>query len=135
MYKTILVPIAIEHDADVAGALEIARHLRDVGGSIIALNVIEPVPAFVANELPVNHIEKTAEDVRELLIKEIGEADDVTPIVTHGHSGRAIIEFAEQNGVDCIVIASHRPGLADYFLGSTAARVVRHSQCAVHVIR
>jgi len=39
------------------------------------------------------------------------------------------------HAVDLIVIASHRPGLKDYFLGSTAGRVVRHSPCAVHVIR
>jgi universal stress protein F len=25
--------------------------------------------------------------------------------------------------------------LQDYFLGSTAGRVVRHAQCSVHVIR
>ncbi|WP_371932559.1 universal stress protein [Pararhizobium sp. IMCC21322] len=46
-----------------------------------------------------------------------------------------MVEYAESNGVDCIIIASHRPGLQDYFLGSTAARVVRHAHCAVHVIR
>ena len=36
---------------------------------------------------------------------------------------------------DCIVIGSHKPGLIDYLLGSTAARVVRHAPCAVHVLR
>jgi universal stress protein F len=33
------------------------------------------------------------------------------------------------------VIASHRPGIQDYFLGSTASRVVRHANCTVHVMR
>ena len=46
-----------------------------------------------------------------------------------------ILEWAESNKVDCIIINSHKPGLQDYFLGSTAARVVRHAQCSVHVIR
>ena len=34
-----------------------------------------------------------------------------------------------------IVIASHDPGLADYLLGSTAGRVVRHAHCSVLVVR
>jgi nucleotide-binding universal stress UspA family protein len=33
------------------------------------------------------------------------------------------------------VIASHRPGMADLLIGSTAAQVVRHAPCAVHVLR
>ena len=55
--------------------------------------------------------------------------------VVEGHAGRSIVDYAEKNGVDLIVIASHRPGLQDFFLGSTAARVVRHAQCCVHVLR
>ena len=47
----------------------------------------------------------------------------------------SIIDFATSSGIDCIVIGSHRPGLSDYFLGSTASRVVRHAPCAVHVFR
>jgi nucleotide-binding universal stress UspA family protein len=42
---------------------------------------------------------------------------------------------AEEKGADLIIIASHRPGLKDYFLGSTAAKVVRHAKCSVLVIR
>ncbi|MBT8474881.1 MAG: universal stress protein, partial [Alphaproteobacteria bacterium] len=46
-----------------------------------------------------------------------------------------ITEYADSHGCDCIIIMSHQPGLQDYFLGSTAARVVRHAHCAVHVMR
>ena len=37
--------------------------------------------------------------------------------------------------IECIVMGSHKPGFSDYLLGSTAARVVRHAPCAVHVYR
>jgi nucleotide-binding universal stress UspA family protein len=56
-------------------------------------------------------------------------------VVIEGHSGRSILDHAAENDVDCIIIASHRPGMQDYFLGSTAAQVVRHATCAVHVVR
>jgi len=42
---------------------------------------------------------------------------------------------ATEAGTGCIVIGSHKPGLRDYLLGSTAAKVVRHAACAVHVKR
>ncbi len=59
----------------------------------------------------------------------------MTPRIVKGHSARTIIDFARENGIECIIIGSHKPGLSDYFLGSTAARVVRHADCAVHVHR
>jgi nucleotide-binding universal stress UspA family protein len=52
-----------------------------------------------------------------------------------GHAGRGIVEYADANDVDCIIIASHRPGLQNLFLGSTANRVVHHAKCTVHVLR
>ena len=56
-------------------------------------------------------------------------------VVVHGHAGGSIVDYATKHGCDCIVIASHRPGVEDYLLGSTAARVVRHAACSVHVMR
>ena len=56
-------------------------------------------------------------------------------MIIKGHSGRSIVDVAKDIHADCIVIGSHKPGLIDYLLGSTAARVVRHAPCAVHVLR
>jgi nucleotide-binding universal stress UspA family protein len=55
--------------------------------------------------------------------------------VIHGSAGQAIVDYAEAHGADCIIVHSHKPELSDYLLGSTAARVVRHAPCSVHVIR
>lgn len=56
-------------------------------------------------------------------------------VVIDGPTGRTITNWAEETGVDCIVMSSHRPVMSDILLGSTAAWVVRHAQCSVHVIR
>ncbi len=135
MYKHVLVPIALDHEAGTDIALSVADLLKDADGSITALTVIEPVPGFIANELPPGQLERTHQDVLVALKEEVGEHKDAKCIVVSGHPGRTIVDFAIENGADCIVVASHKPGLADYFLGSTAARVVRHAQCAVHVVR
>jgi nucleotide-binding universal stress UspA family protein len=79
-------------------------------------------------------MDRSREAAAEALKGEVGSADVRTVAVT-GHSARSILDYAEAHDVDCIVIASHRPGLQDFFLGSTAARVVRHATCAVHVVR
>ena len=47
----------------------------------------------------------------------------------------AILNIARKTGADLIVVAAHRPELKDYLLGPNAARVVRHANCSVLVVR
>ncbi|MBT2129871.1 universal stress protein [Aliiroseovarius lamellibrachiae] len=135
MYKNILVPIALDHGRDSNQSLKIAKVLADEGAKITALHVMEEVPSYVAQYLPVGQIEDNAQQLEERLKGELDGIEGVTAKVVSGHAGHAIVEYATHHDVDCIVVASHRPGLTDFFLGSTAARVVRHAPCCVHVSR
>ena len=45
------------------------------------------------------------------------------------------LSVAKQISCDLIVMASHRPGAKDFLLGPNAARVVRHANCSVTVVR
>ncbi|MGB5559843.1 MAG: universal stress protein [Paracoccaceae bacterium] len=135
MYKTILVPVATDHSPHTKDALEIAQALLAKGGKIIAVHAVEPVPSYVAQYLPQGQLEASLAQAEEALEREIEGAKDIDLALIHGSAGQAIIDYAEKCKADLIVIASHKPGLQDYFLGSTAARVVRHAQCAVHVVR
>ncbi len=135
MYNNILVPIALEHERDTGGAMMVAHRLLAEGGKITALHVMEAVPGYATQYLPQGHLENRYSETEAALKAELGGVKDVKPVVVSGHSGRSIVEYAEDHDIDCIVIASHRPGLQDYLLGSTAARVVRHAACAVHVLR
>ncbi len=135
MYSNILVPIALEHDRDTAGAFEVARRLLADGGEITALHILEAIPTYATTYLPEDQLKNRTSDAKTMLVAELGGVKDVKPVVMTGHSGRSIVEYADKYDIDCIIIASHRPGLQDYLLGSTAARVVRHANCPVHVIR
>jgi len=135
MYKNILVPIASDHDPSSPKAIAAARLLADGDARITVLTVMEAVPEYVAQQLPQGQLAHNAIEIAKGLRAELEGQDDIVVEVVEGHSGRTILEWAEEHGVDCIVMASHRPGLSDYFLGSTAARVVRHATCAVHVMR
>lgn len=135
MYNNILIPIALEQDRDTEGAISIARLLLNEGGKLTGLHILEPIPGYVAQQLHEGQLAKRRAEIESRLAAELDDAKEVLPVVEAGHSGRSIVEYALKHNIDCIVIASHRPGLQDYLLGSTAGRVVRHADCAVHVIR
>ncbi len=46
-----------------------------------------------------------------------------------------ILAHANKIGADLIVVASHKPYVGDYLLGTTAARIVRHASCSALVVR
>lgn len=134
MYSKILVPMALDHGIGPS-ALNVARTLLNEGGEIIALHVYEAPQGSVSAYLD-EDVVKAAYAAAETRLKErvAGQAG-VTAVIQKGHVGRSIIDHAASIGADCIVIGSHKPDLRDYLLGSTAARVVRHAHCAVHVLR
>ena len=134
MYQKILVPMALDHDVSPR-TLEIAQALCAEGGEITALHVYEAPQGSVTAYLDEDVVKEGYERARQLMTQKLEGVSGVRAELTKGHTYRTIIDYASANGIDCIVIGSHRPGLSDYLLGSTAARVVRHAPCAVHVYR
>ena len=116
-------------------AFEVARLLAEDDATITALHVIEEIPSYAATQIPDEVLIRRRPEAETELKAELGGVANVKPVVVSGHAGRTIVDYAKGSDIDCIVISSHRPGLQDYFLGSTAHRVVRHASCAVHVLR
>ena len=134
MYRKILVPMALDHGISPK-TLEVAEALRAADGEIVALHVYEAPQGSVSAYLDEETVKAGYDRARRKLNEKLAGMSGITPVLIKGHSARSIIDYANSNGIDCIVIGSHKPGLSDYFLGSTAARVVRHACCAVHVHR
>jgi nucleotide-binding universal stress UspA family protein len=71
-------------------------------------------------------------------VKYQGEAAgvDVREVVWEGNPSNAIIEFAENNNVDLVVMGTlGKTGLDRFLLGSVAEKVVRGSKVPVMVVR
>ncbi|MEM6372822.1 MAG: universal stress protein [Pseudomonadota bacterium] len=134
MYKKILVPMALDHGLS-NDTLAIAQALSAEGAAVIALHVHEAPEGSVRAYVDENTLAAGFEKARADMAAKLAGHPDIDGVLVEGHSARAIIDYAASHGVDCIVLGSHKPGLSDYFLGSTAARVVRHAPCAVHVHR
>ena len=134
MYKKILVPMALDHGIS-QHTLQVARALSAEETEIVALHVYEMPQGSVSAYLDKDVVAEGFRAARNLLRDKVSELEGVKPEIVKGHTARTIIDYANMHNFDCIVIGSHKPGLSDYFLGSTASRVVRYASCAVHVHR
>jgi len=136
MFRSIIVPIDIAQKEKSARMIASARQLLDAGGKVTLVNVVEATPLYEMAELMAEMRTKAAEDARAYLTGLAAQEKlDAEIEVNQGHAAMVILDIAREKGADAIVIASHRPGLQDYFLGSTAARVVRHAPCSVLILR
>lgn len=135
MYRNILVPVLFDNEHDTQAAFAAARALADTGAKFTVLHVLEAIPAYAMSEIPEEVLAKTRQETQEMLTDFAKALPDASVVLISGHAGKAILDHATEHQVDCIVLASHRPGIEDFFLGSTASRVVRHAKCSVHVFR
>ncbi len=136
MFNNILVAVDPSHDAKQDRALEMARKLADdTMAEISALTVVEPMPLHIPADYGPDVRVVAADKAMNALRKHVGSESEIRTFVRHGRAAHEIIEHAKEHNIDCILVASHRPDLTDYLLGSTAARVVRHAPCTVIVLR
>jgi len=137
MYKSILVPVDLSHDAVAPRILAVARLLAGGHGRITLLTVVEPAPAYVMAQIPEEVLAANREHTRTALdALAAREGFPGQAQIRHGAAAATeILAEAERIGAEAIILGSHRPDLSDYLLGSTAARVVRHARCTVVVER
>lgn len=133
MYRHILVPVAYEPGVDAAAELAAARQLASPGGRVTLLHAVEPVPVLAIDYLPPGWRADLLAAIEDDLAQQAETVPNGQIAVIEGEPARTILDFAGAEGVDCIVMASHRIDTA--LFGSTAARVTRHAPCAVHLLR
>lgn len=138
MYARILLPTDgsdAGHNA-VDQAIQLASQLN---ASLHVLFVVENLP--YAPEMVDDTVELQLQAIGEEALSEIeSQATDagieVTTELRHGTPHRMIIEYAESNNCDLIVMGTHgRSGLDRYLLGSVTERVVRSSDTPVLTVR
>ncbi|MHA1538671.1 MAG: universal stress protein [Alphaproteobacteria bacterium] len=141
MYKNVLLPIDLAEASSWRKALPAAVEACQTSGG--TLHIMTVVPDYgspaVAQYFPEDFEERMiAESNRELAAlaaKLVPKGVSVETVVVYGGIYEKILETAGAIGADLIVVASHRPELKDYLLGPNAARVVRHANQSVLVVR
>ena len=124
---------------------------RKHDAKIVMLHAIEPIPAYAAaytgitDELKRKQQEETIDEIRTRLgdfcrkaESEIGPpcVDLVSKIlVPRGHPPEEILNAADKEGCDVIVVGTHGKGfLAHTFLGSVSSAVLNRTQKPVFII-
>lgn len=135
MYNNIVIPVSFEEGKDTKAAADVAKALANPNARITFLHITESVPSYVSEYIPPDAWDARKKEAIRLINEHAASIDGAEGIVVDGYSGRTITDWAKDHGADLIIIASHQPAMSDIFLGSTAAWVVRHADCPVHVIR
>lgn len=141
MYKRVLLPMDGSAVAEQAlpHAVTQAEHF---GAELILLRVVEPfLHVRGLSHADLARIrEQTQEWAHEYLdgIAEIPQQRGVSvqKATVEGHANAAILQFAEANQVDLIVICTRgRSGVSRWLMGSVADRVVRGAAIPVLLVR
>ncbi len=84
-----------------------------------------------------NDVRAAAERKLEPLVaRALAEGVNARPLALPGFPDEAILEAAEREGADLIVLGTHgRRGAELFFLGSVASRVVTAAKCPVMTVR
>jgi nucleotide-binding universal stress UspA family protein len=140
MYKTILLPVDVAHESSWAKAIPVAQALcKTFGAKLHVVTVVQDIrTGMVAQYFPDDYEEKltrtAAEKLGALVAKELGGMDVIEHVAT-GQVYREIVRVADKEKCDLIVMASHRPELADLLIGPNADHVARHTTASVLIVR
>jgi nucleotide-binding universal stress UspA family protein len=147
MYQKVLVPL---DGSDMAEC--VLPHLETIAGGcglqdVVFLRVVKPfipVTSYMGdsiNLVDVTSINKDAVKAAENYLQQLTEKTKFPGVrvrweVMQGNEADSIAEYAKNNEVDLIIIATHgRSGVSRWVLGSVADRVLRSACVPVLMVR
>lgn len=138
-FEKILVPVDLGQQSSWQEALPTAvDQAQHAGGELHIVTVVPEEPpqlAWLPDDYSTKMIAYAKEQLAKLIETNIPKQMSAQQHVRQGTVYSEIVELAKEIDVDLIIMASHRPELKDYLLGPNAARVVRHADCPVLVLR
>ncbi len=142
MYRKILVPLDGSKESEC-----IIEHVATLAAScagiskIVLFMALEPFPSSgAAMFLGDENLRKAEENARKAAEEYLSKAaeplkahcDSVETVVVEGRPSDAILDYAENNGVELIAMSTHGgSGPARWVMGSVANRVMSHARVPV----
>ncbi len=137
MVVSIIVPVDLAHKDASEEAVSIAANLAKSDEAKLALVGVTGSAPSEAGHNPKEFEEKLAAYGKEVA-ERIGLPVETQSLVDNDVAvdlGDVIIQAAEDNGVDLIVMASHVPGFIEHVFASNSGYVASHAKCSVYVVR
>lgn len=145
------IAVATDLGEHSTAALTAALDLAEVHGARVSLiHVLEPTPtppgleAFALEGMPIDWVERVTEaryGVAERKLNELATSHRRPPLIVatvllRGLMPDTVNEHLVKDPADLLVVSSHgRRGVAHFFLGSVAERLMRTAPCPVMVIK
>jgi nucleotide-binding universal stress UspA family protein len=103
---------------------------------LVLVHVLQELMVPMEYEVEVPDVDRDAVKARAASALEGVSDRDHRVLVTSGHPARRIVELADENEADLLVIATHgRTGLRRMLLGSVAEQVIRQAPCPVFTVK
>jgi nucleotide-binding universal stress UspA family protein len=139
-FKSILVPIDVDHRSSWECALPQAIELAAAGqGSVTVVTVIEDLRSVLEGENFPFDLEflqlEACNKLREIVSAYRGRNVLLTEQVRFGKVGHQVLEVAQEQSSDLIVMESHRSELRTHLIGPSVKYVAQHANCSVLILR
>ena len=152
MYKHVMVPLDGSELAEcVLSHVETITKSCQPAPKITLIRVVTPlhlyggfelsgVPEYISPE----QIQRLEDDSKQTALDYLSEqvkrlkdrGIDAEAKVIFGMASQSLTQYAEKNGIDLIIIATHgRSGISEWFWGSVAERVLKTSKIPVLMVR
>jgi nucleotide-binding universal stress UspA family protein len=133
---------ALDLEQTTSAVIDTVKEMAELyAADMLFIHVVPPVlyPAYAEASVPtaVNTQQLLTDGERRLrgALEGAGLAEVAKHQATFGTADREVVEYARQNDVDMIVVATHgRKGVPHVLLGSVADRIVRTADCPVLTI-
>ena len=138
MYRSILIPTDGSHAADsaVGQAYEIAERFGATVHVLYVIDVDQTNPFELSADRLVEAYEEEGKTVTAETADRAPDGVDVETAIEDGAAHERILEYADDHGIDLIVMGTHgRRGLDRVILGSVTERVLRQAPGSVLVTR
>ena len=141
MYNSILVPVDLGHVNASRRAMGTAGELAKLWQADLHVLAVLPdfglpvVGSFFPEGYEQNALGEMKQKLADFINAHISDGVSAHAHVAHGTIYEEILNATKTLNTDLVVISAHRPELKDYLLGPNAARVARHANCSVMVIR
>jgi len=141
MYKSILLPIDLNHENSWKAALPVAVEIAKTFSAQLHLVAIVPdvsmsmVSMYLPEGFEAKAIKEGGEKLHAFSVEHIPDGVRGKSHIAHGVVREEILNAADVLDCDLIVMASHRPDMKDFFISPNTDFVVSHANKSVLVVR
>jgi nucleotide-binding universal stress UspA family protein len=134
MIRRILAPTDFS-DVSAKGVLYACQLAKDAGAELVVINIVTLDESNVASKQEVEQHKRQLDAFLTDQAAAVGPDITIRKVVEPGQPYSTIVHWAENEGIDLIVMSSHgRRGLSRMVMGSVTAEILKTSPCPVLVV-